>query len=129
MNTSYKNLAIDAISKCIGYDPYLPQTEAMVLAWAEALEEAGIDSLEDVLGAVKVMYQRHGDPGWRPTPKILVATARELRIARRDREAATGTGTTMLDGPERITLEEYRKRHPEVKFPDFGTSAGGLDDE
>lgn len=120
MTGSYKNLAIDAISKCMGYDPYLPQTEAMVLAWAEALQEARIDSLEDVLGAVRVMYERHGDPGWRPTPKILVSIAKELRTQRAERAAKNPQRS--LDGPERITLEEFRKRHPEVKFPRVGQS-------
>lgn len=120
MRTSYKNLAIDAISKCIGYDPYLPQTEAMVCAWAESLESAGIDSLEDVLMAVRVMYQTHGDPGWRPTPKVLVDTARECRKLRLEREAAAAEKRAALAGPERITLEEYRRRHPEVQFPSVG---------
>lgn len=122
MRTSYKNLAIDAISKCIGYDPYLPQTEAMVCAWAESLEAAGIDALEDVLMAVRVMYRTHGDPGWRPTPKVLVETARECRKLRLEREAAASEKRAALEGPERITLEEYRKRHPDVQFPSFGKS-------
>lgn len=122
MKPSYKNLAIDAISKCIGYDPYLPQTEAMVLAWAESLEGAGIDALEDVLMAVRVMYRTHGDPGWRPTPKVLVETARECRKLRLEREAAADKKLAALEGPERISLQEYRKRHPDVQFPSFGKS-------
>ena len=122
MKPSYKTLAIDAISKCIGYDPYLPQTEAMVLAWAESLEGAGIDALEDVLMAVRVMYRTHGDPGWRPTPKILVETARECRKLRLEREAAAAEKRAALEGPERISLQEYRRRHPDVQFPSFGKS-------
>lgn len=120
MTTSYRNLAIDAISKCIGYDPYLPQTEAMVMAWAEALQEARIDSLEDVLAAVRVMYQRHGVPGWRPTPKVLVETARDCRRERREKHAATAGAPEALAGPEKITLDEFRKRHPDVEFPVVG---------
>jgi|LakMenE01Jun11ns_1017448.scaffolds.fasta_scaffold9455765_2 hypothetical protein len=120
MRTSYKNLAIDAISKCIGYDPYLPQTEAMVCAWAESLESAGIDSLEDVLMAVRVMYRVHGDPGWRPTPKVLVQTARECRKLRLERETAADAKQAELQEPERITLQEFQKRHPDMQFPAFG---------
>lgn len=119
MKPSYKNLAIDAISKCIGYDPYLPQTEAMVLAWAEALEEAGIDSLEDVLTAVRVMYRVHGDPGWRPTPKVLVQTAKECRQLRMERQGRDRQREA-ISGPEKITMDEYRRRHPEVTFQVVG---------
>jgi hypothetical protein len=118
---SYRNLAIDAISKCMGYDPYLPKSEAMVLAWAEALEHGGIpsDATEDVLMAVRVMYQLHGDPGFRPTPKMLVETTRECRKLRRQREAADSEAKAIEDS-EKITFAEFRRRHPEVKFPKFG---------
>lgn len=114
---SYRNLAIDAISKCMGYDPYLPQTEAMVQAWAEALETAKIDTRVDVLAAVAKMYLDHGDPGWRPTPKVLIATARECRRTRREADAAEAERVSALEGPERITLKEWRERHPDIPLP------------
>lgn len=116
---SYRNLAIDAISKAYGYDPYLPQTEAMILAWAEALENAGIDSKEDVLAAVTKMYADHGDPGWRPTPKVLVAAARECRRVRREASDQEAYRLSQLED-ERITFRQWRERHPEIPFPKIG---------
>lgn len=120
---SFKNIAIDAISKMMGYDPYLPQTEAMVLAYAEALEAAHIDSLQDVLEAVRVMYSRNGDPGWRPTPKVLVSTAIECRKARKIREEEEREEREVE--VEKITLAEFKRRHPDVVFPSFSLPAIG----
>ncbi len=114
---SYRDLAIDAISKAMAYDPYFPKSEAMVSAWAEALEDAGIDHRDDVLMAVRVMYRQFGDPGWRPTPRVLVTVAREcrtIRLRRQQRDAPA------IEGPERITFAEYRRRHPDITFPKFG---------
>ena len=118
---SYRNLAIDALSKACSYDPYFPKSEAMVSAWAEALEDAGIDSQEDVLMAVRVMYRNYGDPGWKPTPRVLVATAKEVRKLRREREAKNEA--KQIDGPRKVTYAEFRKRHPDVEFPTFGKDA------
>jgi len=114
---SYRNLAIDAISKAVGYDPYLPKSEAMVDAWAEALEDAGINEQADVLMAVRVMYRNHGDPGWRPTPRVLVATAREVKKLRLERQQKS---QGEIEGPPKVTYAEFRARHPDVQFPKFG---------
>lgn len=116
---SFKNIAIDAISKMMGYDPYLPQTEAMVMAYAEALEAAHLDNVGDVLEAVRIMYSQSGDPGWKPTPKVLVATAIKCRIARKVRELEEQEDEDEA-AVEKITLAEFRRRHPEVVFPAFG---------
>lgn len=117
---SYKNLAIDAISKMMGFDPFLPKSEAMVLAYAEALEHARINDRDDVLMAVRVMYVKHGDPGWRPTPKVLIDTARECGKIRREREADDAERRAELEGPPRRTFREFREAHPDVVFPKFG---------
>lgn len=114
---SYKNLAIDALSKATGYDPYLSTSEVMVAAWTEALSDAGIDNRDDVLMAVRVMYRVHGDPGWRPTPKIFIEIARECRDMRIRREGAEAEKAGMIEGAERITFAEWRKRHPDIPFP------------
>lgn len=114
---SYENLARDALSKCLGYDPYLSVSEVMVAAWTEALADAGLDDERDILMAVRVMYRVHGDPGWRPTPKILVATARECRAMRLRRDAPD---TPELEGPPKITFAQWRKLHPDIPFPKVG---------
>lgn len=119
--TEYRRLASMAMAKCVGYDPYFPEkSDVMVSAWAEALEDGGITNVDDVLMAVRVMYRNFGDPGWRPTPRVLVATAQECKKMRLEREAAEYTKRAALDGPKRYTFAEFRKRHPDVKFPRFG---------
>lgn len=114
---SYRNLAIDAITKCMGYDPYLPQTAAMVDAWAEALERNQLNNEADVMEAVAIMYQRNGEPNWRATPKVLVSIAREVRKARLIREEEEREAALAV---EKISLAEFRRRHPDVEFPTFG---------
>ena len=119
--TEYRKLAQAAMAKCVGYDPYFPEkSDVMVSAWAEALEDGDITELEDVLMAVRVMYRQYGDPGWHPTPRVLVATAKECRDLRLEREAAEWEKRGALPGPRRYTFQEFKKRHPEVKFPKLG---------
>lgn len=116
--TDSRKLAQVAMAKIVGYDPYFPEkSDVMISAWAEALEDGGITAVKDVLMAVRVMYRNYGDPGWRPTPKVLVTTAQECRDMRlrREREAQPE-----IEGPPRYTFQEYKERHPEVKFPKFG---------
>jgi len=107
---SYRNIAIDAISKMTGYDPYLPKSEAMVLAYAEALQYARLNDRDEVLQGVRLMYELHGDPGWKPTPKALVRAIRDVRNGSPSQEA-------IGDGVERVTYAEFRRRHPDVEFP------------
>lgn len=116
--TEYRKLALVAMAKCVGYSPYFPEkSEVMVSAWAEALEDGGITEVEDVLMAVRVMYRNFGDPGWHPTPRVLVATAQECRNmrVRREREAQP-----VIEEAPKLTFREYRERHPEVVFPKLG---------
>lgn len=104
------------MAKCVGYDPYFPEkSDVMVSAWAEALEDAGVDEAQDVLMAVRLMYRKHGDPGWRPTPKVLVTYAVECRNVRLAREFSRDE--KQLDGPRKYTYAEFRERHPGVTFP------------
>jgi hypothetical protein len=123
MPVSYRNLAIDALSKALGYDPMLPQSDVMVSAWAEALEYAKVDNREDVLTAVRVMYALNGDPGWRPTPRVLVTTARECKKLRLEREEKM-VWLPPAEKDERITFAQFRERHPDVVFPKFGKGVG-----
>jgi len=119
--TEYRQLAKAAMAKCVGYDPYFPEkSDVMVSAWAEALEDGGITELADVLMAVRLMYRNFGDPGWRPTPRVLVATAQECRNLRVRREREAREEQTAIEGPRRYTFHEFRERHPHVKFPKFG---------
>lgn len=114
--TDYRRLAAAAMAKCVGYDPYFPEkSDVMIGAWAEALEDGHITELADVLMAVRVMYRNYGEPGWRPTPKVLVDTARECRKLRLEREAKPE-----IEGPPKKTFAEFKRDHPEVKFPRFG---------
>lgn len=105
-----------AMAKCVGYDPYFPEkSDVMVSAWAEALEDAKITELEDVLMGVRVMYRQNGDPGWRPTPRVLVTYANEARKVRLTREFSRDE--KQLDGPRKYTYAEFRERHPDITFP------------
>lgn len=117
---TYWNLAVDAISKCMGFDPYLPQSDAMIAAWAESLMDAGISEWADVEMAVRVMYRTYGDPGWKPTPKVLIDTAVECRTIRLQREAREAEKVAAIEGPPKFTYAEFRQRHPDVTFPKFG---------
>lgn len=86
---SYRNLACAAVSRAAAFDPHFPCTDAMTTLWAEALQRAGITTAQDVLMAVRVMYRNHDpEPGWRPSARLLVATAQECRRLRLEREAA-----------------------------------------
>lgn len=106
------------MAKCVGYSPYFPEkSDVMVSAWAEALEDGGITEMADVLMAVRVMYRQYGDPGWHPTPRVLVATARECKKLRLEREAKARPAVE--EGPKH-TFREFKERHPDVVFPKFG---------
>lgn len=119
--TEYRQLASAAMAKCCGYDPYFPEkSDVMVSAWAEALEDGGITEMADVLMAVRVMYRNHGDPGWRPTPRILVATAQECRNMRLRREREAREEQTAIEEKPKVTFQEFKARHPEVVFPKLG---------
>lgn len=119
--TEYRKLAAAAMAKCVGYDPYFPEkSDVMVNAWAEALEDGGITELADVLMAVRVMYRNHGDPGWRPTPRVLVATAQECRNMRVRREREARESQLAIEEAPKVTFQEFKQRHPDVEFPKFG---------
>lgn len=110
-----RKLALAAMAKCCGYDAHFPErSEVMVSAWAEALHDAKITEMDDVLMAVRVMYRDLGDPGWRPTPRVLVTYAREARKVRLSREFTRDQKA--IDGPPKYTYAEYRERHPDVHF-------------
>lgn len=112
----YRRLARSAMAKCVGYDPYFPEkSDIMVSAWAEALEDAKVTEEVDVLMAVRLMYRQHGDPGWRPTPRVLVTYAKECQKARLTREFSRDE--KQLDGPRKYTYAEFRERHPDITFP------------
>jgi hypothetical protein len=116
--TEYRQLAQAAMAKACGFDPYFPErSDVMVSAWAEALEHGGITELEDVLMAVRVMFMQNGDPGWHPTPRVLVTTARECKKLRQEREEKNRPA--IEEAPKR-TFREFRERHPEVVFPKVG---------
>jgi hypothetical protein len=66
------------------------------------------------------MYRNHGDPGWRPTPRVLVTTARECKKLRLEREHAEAERRHALAGPPKKTFAEFKRDHPEVEFPKFG---------
>lgn len=117
--TEYRKLASAAMAKCCGYDSAFPnKSEVMISAWAEALEDGGITELCDVLMAVRVMYRNYGDPGWRPTPRVLVATAQECRNMRVAREKERDA-VPEIEEPK-YNFREFKARHPEVKFPKLG---------
>jgi hypothetical protein len=119
----YRQLAQAAMAKSVGYDPYFPaKSDVMISAWAEALEDGGITEMADVLMAVRVMYRNHGDPGWHPTPRVLVATAQEVKKLRLERERKVREETMALEGPPRYTYREFKERHPDVEFKRFGKS-------
>lgn len=113
-----------AMAKCVGYQPDFPQySEAMVAAWAEAFERGHVTDERDVLEGVARAYEDHGDPGWRITPKVVVTYAQKVR-----RERVYAEKVAELEAQDtrpKITFAEFRKRHPEVKFPTFGKSVPG----
>lgn len=112
----FRALARAAMAKCCGFDPYFPEkSEVMVAAWAEALEDARITETQDVLMAVRIMYRDLGEPGWRPTPRVLVRYATECRKVRLTREFSRDE--KQIEGPPKFTYAEYRERHPDVTFP------------
>lgn len=117
--TEYRKLAAAAMAKCVGYDPYFPEkSDVMISAWAEALERAKVDDERDVLEGVSRMYAEHGDPGWRPTPKVLVSYAqqvwRERLYSERQQELEAE------DTAPKKTFAEFRRDHPDVVFPKIG---------
>lgn len=115
---SYVRTAADALALCAAKDPYLPKpSEAIVLAWAEDLELYRIDR-ESALEAVRTMYRQHGDPGFRPTIKMLCDIARQVRA--RNTPALPPSG-------DKITLAEWEARHGE-KFPRFAIGKAVADE-
>lgn len=119
--TEYRQLAAAAMAKACGYDPYFPaKSDVMISAWAEALEDGGITELADVLMAVRVMYRNWGDPGWRPTPRVLVTTAKECRNMRLQRIRDEDERRLAIEAVPKYTYQEFKERHPEVAFPKLG---------
>ena len=103
--TNYHNLAIDTISKIMGYEPFFPKTEAMVMAYAEALEDSRLDHWPDLDKAVRIMFRENTDPKFRPTPGLVCKIAREVKKDRLEREPVPE-----IEGPPKITFSEWRER-------------------
>lgn len=117
----YVRTAADALALCCGKDPYLPEPSEIVLrAWAEDLEYYAI-SYDDALEAVRLMYRAHGNPGFRPTSKLLCDTARKIR---QDRAARM---PSLEAADDRITLAEWQRRHG--PFPSFTIGKAVPDEE
>lgn len=108
---SYRNMAIDAMTKCVGYDQSFPKpSEVAVQAWTEMFEYHRLDRA-DVLAGVAAVY-RGLSSGVSVTPKLVCDAAREIRRTR----MVTDEERLELAAPERITLVEWEKRHGE-RFP------------
>lgn len=95
--TDYHQTAAHALAKCAAYDPWFPQpNRATVEAWAEQIAEYQLHE-DDVLEGVKIAYRDNGS-GFRPLPKDIVQSARQIRRDRAERETTE----------ERETREDQR---------------------
>lgn len=117
---SYRNVAIDALSKVMAYDPFFPKpAESVTQAWAEMFEAERLDCKDDVLRAVTLMFREHGDPGFRPTPKMVCEYALTVRKERLAAEAAAAEKAAAIEAAPKITREEWEAKHGR-KFPTVG---------
>lgn len=111
MVNNYPSIAGEVLALCASKDSYFPRpSDAVILAWSEDLEYYEINR-DDALAAVRKLYRENTDPKFRPSIGLVCRAARAVRQERIDRGDQTA-----LEGAERITLAEWRARHPELSI-------------
>jgi len=119
------------LAKISAYDPtFRNPSDSIILAWASALTLANIPR-DVALDAVDRLYLQVDNPNFKPLPGALVAQSRVIMREKFDDRQERKAREQDLQGPERITLREWERRHGQ-KFPSFkgiGKSIPGEDDD
>ena len=98
------------MAKIKAYDYSFPVSDAVILAWAQALTIANIPR-DHALEAVDRLYVEVQSPNFKPLPGALVAICREIRRERYEQDRHLREEQEKALEPEKITMSEWEARH------------------